>query len=101
MKYENMQHIWLKPGPLVRAVKGFFKQPTCLGSKNESFQHFKVEIINLNQYRGQTGKICCSGTWKKTARGHDYFTAYLNSSVQLDLQDGLGNISPLTLFNLG
>lgn len=40
----------------------------------------------------------CSGTPEKvenlyleTARGHDYFTAYLNSSVQLDLQDDLGN----------
>lgn len=50
----------------------------------------------------------CSGTPEKvenlypeTARGHDWFTAYLNSSVQLDLQDGLGNISPLTLFDLG
>lgn len=65
MKYENMQHIWLKPGPLVRAVKGLFKQPTCLGSKYERFQHFKVEIINLNQCSGQTGEKCCSGTWKK------------------------------------
>lgn len=43
----------------------------------------------------------CLGTPEKVEnlypRGHDCFTAYLNSSLQLDLQDGLGNISPLTL----
>lgn len=47
----------------------------------------------------------CLGTPEKVEnlypRGHDCFTAYLNSSLQLDLQDGLGNISPLTLFDLG